>query len=145
MRRAARLTTPPIIVYSRRWLLPTEPQKTRPVASPSRAQPAPLQPRLDPEGRLHRADGVVLVGDRGEAEGGHQGRALVVDTELVDRAFVLVQRLLHFADELLGLLQCPRLMSSRPGSRRKSTLTERSSEIQALWPAASRAVTAAGT
>ena len=96
-------------MYSRRWLLPTEPQNTRPVARP-RAGRSPRRCNLAwiLEGRLHGADGVVLVGDRGEAEGGHQGRALVVDPELVDRALVLVQRLLHGADELLGLLQaCP--------------------------------------
>jgi hypothetical protein len=67
------------------------------------AHPEPAKFRLDPKRRLDGTDGVVLVGDGREAEGGHQRRALIVDAELVDRALVLVQRRLHGTDQVV----CP--------------------------------------
>jgi hypothetical protein len=65
----------------------------------------PAQLLLDPKGGADRADTVVFVGDRGEAEGGHHRRALVVHPELVHRALVLVQGLLDLTDQVVGLVQ----------------------------------------
>jgi hypothetical protein len=61
--------------------------------------------RLDAKGGANRADGVVFMGDRRQAEGRHHRRALVVHPELVHRALVLVQGLLHLTDQVVGLVQ----------------------------------------
>jgi hypothetical protein len=60
---------------------------------------------LDAEGGADRTDTVVLMGHRWEAEGRHHRRALVVHPELVHRALVLVQGLLHLPDQVVGLPQ----------------------------------------
>ena len=69
------------------------------------ADPVPAQLRLDAKGGANRADAVVFVGDRRQAEGCHHGGALVVHPELVHRTLVLVQGLLHLADQIVGRAQ----------------------------------------
>jgi hypothetical protein len=82
----------------------------------------PVQKRPDVKRGPNRADGVVLMSDGREAEGRHHRRPLVIHTELVHRALVLVQDPLHLTNQIVGLPQRPGVMSSRPGSCRNSTL-----------------------
>ena len=104
--RADRFTALPMVVYSRRTSLPTDPQKIRPVATPMELRTCRLVNSLRIiSAACTPARGIILMRERRQTQRGNDGDALIVHIDLVDAALIAIHGTLDQAREILRRLQ----------------------------------------